>query len=113
MPHEVEAAPPEAAETSPAGEAAPPAAEVDTAQESDVKADEVAEEDSESEEEEEEEPLVKWPEGKDPYVNGLLYGRQPAPPATPVPGKPIKAVLSCRPSYGSGDIWTRRAPWAL
>ena len=95
---------PEAAETSPADEAAPPAAEVDTAQESDVKADEVAEEDSESEEEEEEEPLVKWPEGKDPYVNGLLYGRQPAPPATPVPGKPIKAVLSCRPSYGSGDI---------
>jgi hypothetical protein len=77
---------------------------VDTAQESDVKADEDAEEDSESEEEEEEEPLVKWPEGKDPYVNGLLYGRQPAPPATPVPGKPIKAVLSCRPSYGSGDI---------
>ena len=48
VPHEVEAAPPEAAETSPAGEAAPPAAEVDTAQESDVKADEVAEEDSES-----------------------------------------------------------------
>ena len=98
-----EAAPPEAAETPPADEDAPPAAGADTAQEPEAKADEDAEEESGSEEEEEEEPLVKWPEGKDPYVNGRLYGRQAAPP-TPVPGKPIKAVLSCRPSYGSGDI---------
>lgn len=112
VPHAIEAAPLEAAETPPADEAAPPAAEVDTAQEPDAKADEAAEKDAEEDsesEEEEEEPLVKWPEGKDPYVNGLLYGRQAAPP-TPVPGKPIKAVLSCRPSYGSGDFLDADSP---
>ena len=88
------------------------AASSELAEEPDAKADEAAEKDAEEDsesEEEEEEPLVKWPEGKDPYVNGLLYGRQAAPP-TPVPGKPIKAVLSCRPSYGSGDFLDADSP---
>jgi hypothetical protein len=64
----------------------------------------VAEEKVAAEEEEEESEEELWPADADPYVDGRLYGLQPAPPGLPAPGRPIKAVLSSRASYGSGDV---------
>ena len=84
---------PEAAAETPAEDAkASEAGEADDA---------AAEEDEEEEDEEEDEPL--FPPDRDPYVDGRLYGLQPAPPGPPKPGVPQKAVLSSRASYGGAD----------
>ena len=53
--------------------------------------DAAAEEEEEEEDEEEDEPL--FPPDRDPYVDGRLYGLQPAPPGPPKPGVPQKACL--------------------
>ena len=59
------------------------------------------EEEEEDEEEEDDEPVVPWPEGLSPYVGDYLYGPQPGPgDRKPEAGKPFKAVLSARASYG-------------
>ena len=59
------------------------------------------EEEDDEEEEEEDEPVVPWPEGLSPYVGDYLYGPEPGPgDRKPEAGKPFKAVLSARASYG-------------
>ena len=59
------------------------------------------EEEEEDEEEEDDEPVVPWPEGLSPYVGDYLYGPEPGPgDRKPEAGKPFKAVLSARASYG-------------
>ena len=59
------------------------------------------EEEEEEEEEEDDEPVVPWPEGLSPYVGDYLYGPEPGPgDRKPEAGKPFKAVLSARASYG-------------
>ena len=59
------------------------------------------EEEEEEEEEEDDEPVVPWPEGLSPYVGDYLYGPQLGPgDRKPEAGKPFKAVLSARASYG-------------
>ena len=46
---------------------------------------------------------------RDPYVDGRLYGAQPKPGVLK-PGVPVKAVLSIRNSYGSGEGCDGDAP---
>ena len=82
-----------------------PAAHDDSAKEPSDKSESPESESDDDEGDDDDAPLVVWPEGKDPVVDGRLYGRQCPPPVSgPKAGIPIKAVLSSRASYGSGDV---------
>jgi len=88
---------PEPAEA-PSAEEPKPAEDPTPAEEGEAAA---KQEEEEDEEEEDDEPVVPWPEGLSPYVGGYLYGPEPGPgDRKPEAGKPFKAVLSARASYG-------------